>query len=96
MKLQLLYFPGCPHVDTARAALREALAAEKLELAVEEVDVEAPEAPASVRGWGSPTILVDGEDVMGQVPANATCCRLYAGGAPDVTTIRRRLRAANR
>ena len=96
MKVQLLYFSGCPHVEAARTALREALAAEKIDLPVEEVDVEAPEAPASVRGWGSPTILVDGEDVMGQVPANATCCRLYADGAPDVAAIRRRLRAARR
>lgn len=92
MKIQLLYFEGCPNVDAARNALREALAAEKLDVAVEEIDVEAPSAPTWARGWGSPTILVDGVDVAGATPSDASsCCRLYADGAPDVAAIRARL-----
>ena len=92
MKIQLLYFEGCPNVDAARNALREALAAEKLDVVVEEIDVEAPSAPTWARGWGSPTILVDGVDVAGATPSGASsCCRLYADGAPDVAAIRARL-----
>ena len=94
MKIQLLYFEGCPNVDAARAALRAALAVEKLALAVEEIDVEAPSAPTWARGWGSPTILIDGVDVAGAQPSDAaSCCRLYADGAPDVAAIRARLAA---
>lgn len=88
MKIQLLHFQGCPNVDVARAALRTAIAEEKLDVAVEEIDVEDPAAPAWARGWGSPTILVDGKDVAGQEPSASPACRLYAGGAPAVEMIR--------
>ncbi len=94
MKIHLLHFQGCPNVDAARSALRDALAAEKLALPVEEIDIERADAPEWARGWGSPTILVDGRDVTGQERANGSSCRLYAGGAPDVATIRARLAPA--
>lgn len=94
MKIQLLHFRGCPHVDAARAALRDALAAEHVGTLIEEVDVEDPAVPAWARGWGSPTILIDGQDVAGQQPSGSACCRLYAGGAPSVEAIRARIAAA--
>jgi mercuric ion transport protein len=94
MKIQLLHFEGCPNVDAARAALRDALAAEKLDVAVEEIDVQRADAPEWARGWGSPTILIDGKDVTGQERSNAASCRLYAGGAPSVESIRARIAVA--
>lgn len=94
MKIQLLHFEGCPNVDAARTALRDALAAEKLDVPIEEVDVERRDTPEWARGWGSPTILVDGTDVTGQERSNASSCRLYAGGAPSVESIRARLTAS--
>ena len=95
MKIQLLHFEGCPNVDAVRVALRDALAAEKLDVAVEEIDVERADAPDWARGWGSPTILIDGEDVAGQERTTASSCRLYAGGAPSVEVIRARIAASN-
>lgn len=95
MRVQLLHFPGCPNVDATRAAVRAALAAEKIDVAVEEIDVSAPDAPAWTRGWGSPTVLVDGQDVLGASTNSAAACRLYAGGAPSVDAIRAHLRAAH-
>jgi mercuric ion transport protein len=97
VKIQLLRFQGCPNVDAARAALREALVAEKLETTIEEIDVESPAAPAWALGWGSPTILIDGQDVAGQkasASSTSSACRLYAGGAPSVDSIRSRIAAA--
>jgi mercuric ion transport protein len=95
MKIQLLHFEGCPNVDAARTAIRNALAAEKLEISVEEIDVERADAPEWARGWGSPTILIDGKDVTGQERTSTTsCCRLYAGGAPSVESIRARIAAS--
>lgn len=89
MKIQLLHFEGCPNVDSARAAVREALRAEKVDAPIEEVDVERPDAPAWARGWGSPTILIDGKDVLGQERSTSSpCCRLYVDGAPSVESIR--------
>lgn len=71
MKNQLLHFPGCPNVDAARAALRQAIAAEGLDVPLEEIDVDDPAVPAWARGWGSPTVLIDGVDVAGGEPSTA-------------------------
>jgi hypothetical protein len=80
MRVQLLYFPGCPNVELARQALRRALEACRLPIDVEEVDVSAPHTPEPLRGWGSPTILIDGADVAGQAPGSGASCRLYSDG----------------
>ena len=93
MNVQLLYFQGCPNVDASRAATRDALAAENLDVPVEEIDVEDPAAPDWARGWGSPTILINGKDVAGQTRSDASACRIYANGAPSVTAIREHLAA---
>ena len=92
MKIHLLHFEGCPNVDAARNALRQALAAEKVDVRIEEIDVEGEDAPEWALGWGSPTILVDGQDVMGHARSStSSCCRLYADGAPSVDAIRARI-----
>ena len=93
MKIHVLHFEGCPHVGAARTALREALASEQLDVQIEEIDVGDPAAPPWARGWGSPTILIDGIDIAGQRPSTASACRLYAGGAPSVDAIRARIAA---
>lgn len=81
MVIQLLYFPDCPNVAAARDALNRALASFPDPPPVTEIDVTDPGAPAHLRAWGSPTILVDGVDVAGDdVPAGediAPCCRVY-------------------
>jgi hypothetical protein len=99
MQVQLLYFEGCPHVAKARHVLHAALAACALpEVAVEELDVEAPTTPAELRDWGSPTILVNGADVAGEEAPSGRSCRLYAGGesagVPQRALIERKLREA--
>lgn len=76
--IQLLFFAGCPLADAARRALREALVECGLE-AYEEVDLLAPETPEELRGWGSPTILVEGSDVTGSAKGHDIGCRVYAG-----------------
>ena len=76
MKVQLLTFAGCPNSAAAREMLRSVLASAGITEPIEEVDAKAPETPESLRGWGSPTILIDGVDVGGQEPAGPSC-RLY-------------------
>lgn len=77
MKVQLLYFDGCPNVDAARSALGQALTSAGVEARVEELDVGAAATPPHLRSWGSPTILVDGEDVGGEPTPTGCSCRLY-------------------
>ena len=102
MKLQLLYFTGCPHVDEARTALRAALAACGAgNMTVEEIDLEASSTPPQLRSWGSPTILVDGTDIAGADGPTGTGCRLYAmgtsfAGVPPQERIEATLRHAMR
>jgi mercuric ion transport protein len=96
MKLQLLTFPGCPNADAARAAAREAIARISPRPEFEEIDLAAPDTAESLRGWASPTILVNGADLEGQRQQNAGAgCRLYAdrSGAPSADQIEQRLRA---
>jgi mercuric ion transport protein len=83
MKVQLLFFVGCPHVDETRRALRAALEATGAgNLVVEELDVEAATTPPHLRGWGSPTILINGADIGGEARPTGMSCRLYPGGTP--------------
>ncbi len=96
MNIQLLYFKGCPNVEPARLALRTAMRAEQIDDSVEEIDVESPATPEHLRGWGSPTILIDGQDVTGATRASGSACRLYANGAPAVSEIRARLAGTRR
>ena len=93
MKVQLLTFPGCPNAGAARDVLRLALESSGIRAIVEEVDTTAPDAPEELRGWGSPTILVNGRDVVNESPGGASC-RLYRDaegitrGTPDESVVR--------
>lgn len=99
MRVELLHFEGCPHVPAAREQLRRAFAELGLPPTWHEVDVLAADAPASLRGYGSPTVLVDGRDVTGAPPGDGVGCRVYAGsdlpGAPPLVALVTALRAAS-
>lgn len=92
--VELVYDADCPSVGRAREQLLRAFARAGLEAQWREWRADDPEAPAHVRGFGSPTILVDGRDVAGaEQVEGARSCRLYgrAGdelrGAPSVDLI---------
>ena len=77
MKVQLLTFPGCPNAAAARALLQRVMSSSGIDADIVEVNTGAPETPEGLRGWGSPTILVDGADVGGQKAPENPSCRLY-------------------
>lgn len=80
-KVELIYDAACPNVEAARQQLRRAFHALGQSPAWEEWDRGAPSSPAHARQYGSPTILVDGKDVMGVSPSDAAdCCRVYHSG----------------
>ena len=99
MLVQLLYFPDCPNVETARRTLQEALSSLEDVPPVAEIDVTDPSAPSELRSWGSPTILIDGADVAGGDPSES-CCRLYPTsenrGAPSLALVEAALGRARR
>jgi len=78
-RVELLYFPGCPNVPAAREQLARALALAGLPPEWVEHDVDASDVPEHARGYGSPTILIDGRDVASGAPVEGSACRLYPG-----------------
>jgi len=93
MTVQLLVFEGCPLAEPARNNLKEALAVCDIK-DFEEIDILDSASPEELRGWGSPTILVNGLDVSGNSTGDNTSCRIYGteDGVPDVETIVNELR----
>ena len=94
MKVALLYFKGCPNISMARKNLNEAFAKADIPAQWDEIDLNEPNTPKELKGYGSPTILVDGKDVTGTVPrGESLSCRTYytanggITGAPDVEII---------
>lgn len=68
MTVELLLFAGCPHVPRAREVLARAIARLGHPVSVRELDGDYP----------SPSIRVDGVDVMGDAPVSGRACRLDA------------------
>lgn len=91
-----VYAADCPNLALSREHLRLAFAAAGLTPDWQEHRIGDPDGPERVRGFGSPTILVDGRDVTGATPEAESCCRLYDDnrGAPSVEDIAAALSAA--
>lgn len=66
MRVELVYAPDCPNAPAARSVVRRCLDRLGLQVPVEETEGHLP----------SPTVLVDGYDVMGQPTAPSPSCRL--------------------
>ena len=95
IKLEILYFDGCPTYLEAEKTLREVLEEQGIAAEVELVAVNTDTAEAQeLRFAGSPTIRVDGEDLF-PVPERAEYalgCRMYATseglrGSPTATML---------
>ena len=102
MRVELLYWEGCPSHPKALADLRAAMSELGLDPAA--IDVRAVESEAAAeaeRFIGSPTIRIDGEDVVdpGDEPTGLNC-RVYfrrdgrVDAVPDPQDVRDALRRA--
>ena len=83
MKVELLYFDGCPSHEAFVPRLRELLAQVEADVAVEQRRVESEAAAQRERFLGSPTLRVDGVDVdpgAGDRTDFGVKCRLYPAG----------------
>ena len=102
MKIELLYFDGCPNHEAFLPHLRELLSRERITDEVRLRRVESPEDAERERFLGSPTLRIDGRDVEPGAPERRDFglkCRLYRtdtglGGIPHDDWIERALRAA--
>ena len=98
MKVEVLYFDGCPTYETAVRTLEGVLSEEGLEADVELISVDTDEEAEGLRFPGSPTIRVDGDDLF-PVPGRSSYalgCRTYVTpeglrGSPTAQIIREAL-----
>lgn len=94
MQIDFVFFAGCPHADAARTRLRTALQECDLPATWSEWDSELPGTPAHLRGFASPSVLVDGVDVEGKSPTSGSGCAV--GGGPTEAALRNALQRAAR
>jgi len=81
MRVELLFFAGCPGHDELLLRLRELLARTGADADVELREVADLEGAERERFLGSPTVRVDGEDIdpdAGERSDFGMKCRLYA------------------
>jgi hypothetical protein len=84
MKVQVLYFDGCPNHAGLVPHLRELLDSRSVAAEIELVRVDNADAAERERFLGSPTVRVDGEDVEPGAADRSDFglkCRLFA--TPD-------------
>jgi hypothetical protein len=102
MTVELLWWEGCPSHPDALAELERILREEGVEADVRRVQIEDDEQARRERFPGSPTIRIDGEDI---VPPESTepfslTCRVYRtrdgrySPLPDPEDVREAVRRA--
>jgi hypothetical protein len=79
VRIELLYWEGCPSYPEAKALLEDVLRERGIDTPVELREVRTHEEAVSLRFPGSPTIRIDGRDVdpVGAEAMPALTCRLY-------------------
>jgi hypothetical protein len=79
MKIQFLYFEDCPSHELALARLESALEQAGVHSPVEVIQVETDAQARELKFPGSPTIRVDGQDIIPEAPGApyGLACRAY-------------------
>ena len=102
MRVELVYDSDCPNVAATRANLLRAFGQLGLPAKWVEWQRSGTETPEHVRQFGSPAILINGDDVAGLAPNAAPHCRIYRNdsrapsGVPPIDVIASALEKAQR
>ena len=96
MKIELLYFEGCPNHEPAMKILRQALDSLGRQDRIDEVQVSTQSEAEAIRFVGSPSIRINGSDVepwARNAKVFALSCRTYVhgsqhGGVPSRELVR--------
>lgn len=103
MQITFQYFEDCPSHEDGLARLKEVLAEEGIDTEIEIIRVETDAQAQALRFTGSPTILVNGEDIVpiSQDAYYNLTCRVYwledgrASPLPSKDMIRQALHAVS-
>lgn len=63
MKIELLYFDGCPNHETALTNLKEVLSEAGIKDEIEIINIEKPEDAIEHRFLGSPSVRINDKDL---------------------------------
>lgn len=104
MKVEILYFQGCPNHAPAVGRVRAVLADEGVTAEVQQIEVKDASTAESLGFLGSPTVRINGTDVEGSEAEPGSVglsCRTYVhggvrDGVPPVEIIQRAVRSAKR
>src|SRR5579885_1487768 len=102
MKIEILYFDGCPHHRPAVEQVKEALRQEGLNAELVEINVTGAARAQELKFLGSPTIRVNGQDIEPAARSSTSfglMCRTYTAAGrrtcvPPLELIRAALRDA--
>src|SRR5229473_4118439 len=97
MKVEILYFEGCPNHRPASERVLGVIREEGISASVTEIEVPDQAAAKEFGFLGSPTIRVNGVDIepaSRNAPGGNIACRCYPGGLPPTEMIRAALREA--
>lgn len=93
LKLQFQYFEGCPNHEKLHKNLIEAIKGLEDKIELEEILVEDDEKAKKFKFRGSPTLLINDEDLE-NLPAPedpVLACRFYPNGIPSAEIIREKI-----
>ena len=102
MRIELLWWEGCPSHPEALAQLERILEEEGAQAEVELVEIETDDQAQAERFAGSPTFRIDGEDPLanGEAEPFSLTCRVYhlrdgrVSPTPDPDDLREAVRRA--
>lgn len=90
IKIEVQYFNGCPNSGTALNMVRKYVNESENVIEYEEILVDTDNATKKYKFRGSPTILINGNDLDG-MEENSTpslSCRFYKNGLPTEGNLR--------
>lgn len=98
MTIEIISIPNCPNHQATVDRVKSVLSSESLLATVVERIVSTKAEAESLRFAGSPTVLVDGEDVepLAQ-PSGNLACRIYScgGGIPSSELVKKAIHRAD-
>ena len=83
MKIEFLYFDGCPNHETALTNLKEVLSEAGLKEEIDIINIENPKDVTKHRFLGSPSIRINGKDLEvteDESTEYSMRCRRYKNG----------------
>jgi len=93
IKIEIQHFRGCPNSGEMIKRVKEAIVGFEDIVDYNELLIETNDLANEIKFRGSPTVLINGEDIEGREEPEVAYlnCRVYEKGLPEVEEIRKRI-----